>query len=162
MSKLSVSEQVMEMAKPIVENLGYELVDVDYAKSHSGMDLTICIYKPEGISIDDCVAVSHAVDPIIDKADPIDKQYYLEVCSPGVERELTRDWHYEAAAGQKVCVKLFSAVSGKKEFCGILNADKESISLTTEDGVIPFNRSDIAKAYIKYQDWFFGGLIKKW
>ena len=147
-----IADTVYSLIEPTVSSLGITLWDVRFVKEGASYYLRVYIDKPEGISIDDCVAVSHAVDPIIDKADPIDKQYYLEVCSPGVERELTRDWHYEAAAGQKVCVKLFSAVSGKKEFCGILNADKESISLTTEDGVIPFNRSDIAKAYIKYQD----------
>ncbi|MBR6902858.1 MAG: ribosome maturation factor RimP [Clostridia bacterium] len=147
-----IADTVYSLIEPTVLSLGITLWDVRFVKEGASYYLRVYIDKPEGISIDDCVAVSHAVDPIIDKADPIDKQYYLEVCSPGVERELTRDWHYEAAAGQKVCVKLFSAVSGKKEFCGILNADKESISLTTEDGVIPFNRSDIAKAYIKYQD----------
>lgn len=147
-----IADTIYNLIEPTVLSLGITLWDVRFVKEGASYYLRVYIDKPEGIGIDDCVAVSHAVDPIIDEADPIDKQYYLEVCSPGLERELTRDWHYEAAAGRKVCVKLFSAISGKKEFCGILNADKESISLTTEDGVIPFNRSDIAKAFIEYQD----------
>ena len=70
MAKVGVKEKVTELVKPIIENLGYELVDVDYSKSHSGMDLTICIYKPEGVSIDDCEIVSRAIDGPLDDLNP--------------------------------------------------------------------------------------------
>ena len=105
-----------------------------------------------GVTIDDCTLVSHAIDPVIDEADPIDKQYYLEVCSPGIERELTRDWHFERTAGSKVSVKLFSAIDGKKEFCGTLGISGEEISIITEDGQITFDKSKIAKATTIYED----------
>lgn len=147
-----IADTVYSLIEPAVLSLGITLWDVKFVKEGASYYLRVYIDKPEGIGINDCVAVSHAVDPIIDEADPIDKQYYLEVCSPGVERELTRDWHYEAAAGQKVCVRLFSAISGKKEFCGTLIVKGDDISLETDDEVLNFSRSQIAKAYIKYED----------
>ena len=147
-----VADVVYDLIEPTVESLGVTLWDVRFQKEGASYYLRVYIDKQDGVGIDDCVAVSHAIDPIIDQADPVDKQYYLEVCSPGIERELTRSWHYEAAQGQNVHIKLYSAVSGKKEFSGILFADKDSITLNTDDGVMQFNRSDIAKANIEFKD----------
>lgn len=144
-----IADTVYSLIEPTVLSLGITLWDVRFVKEGASYYLRVYIDKPEGIGIDDCVAVSHAVDPIIDEADPIDKQYYLEVCSPGIERELTRDWHYEAVKGQNVCIKLFSAISGKKEFCGTLDIDGKEILLITDDGALRLSRSDIAKAFVK-------------
>ena len=147
-----IADVVYELIEPSVLSLGITLWDVKFVKEGASYYLRVYIDKQDGVGIDDCVNVSHTIDPIIDRADPIDKQYYLEVCSPGIERELTRDWHFSAAAGQKVCIKLYSAVAGKKEFCGTLAVGNNDISLITDDGTIPFNRSDIAKAFIKCED----------
>ena len=143
---------VYELIKDTVTSLGVELWDVRFVKEGASYYLRVYIDKENGVSIDDCVAVSHAIDPIIDEADPIDKQYYLEVCSPGIERELTRDWHFAAADGCAVRVKLFSAICGKKEFSGTLKSSGDGIELVTDEGAIPLKRSEIAKAYIEYQD----------
>ena len=147
-----ISDTVYDLIKPAVEGLDITLWDVRFVKEGASYYLRVYIDKPEGITIDDCTNVSHTIDPIIDEADPIDKQYYLEVCSPGIERELTRDWHFEKKAGSKVLVKLFSAIDGKKEFCGTLSVSDGEISLMTENGQITFDKSKIAKATTIYED----------
>lgn len=147
-----VADVVYDLIEPTVKSMGVTLWDVRFQKEGASYYLRVYIDKEDGVGIDDCVAVSHAIDPIIDEADPIDKQYYLEVCSPGIERELTRGWHYEAVQGQKVHIKLYGAVSGKKDFCGTLSADKDNIVLETDEGTMRFNKSDIAKANIEFDD----------
>ena len=147
-----IADTVYSLIEPAVLSLGITLWDVRFVKEGASHYLRIYIDKDGGVGIDDCVAVSHTVDPIIDEADPIDKQYYLEVCSPGVERELTRDWHYKACEGQNICVKLFSPIGGKKEFGGVLGVNGDDILLITGDDVLRLKKSDIAKAFIKYED----------
>ena len=147
-----IADTVYDLIKPTVESLNITLWDVRFVKEGASYYLRVYIDKPDGVTIDDCTLVSHAIDPVIDEADPIDKQYYLEVCSPGIERELTRDWHFERTAGSKVSVKLFSAIDGKKEFCGTLGISGEEISIITEDGQITFDKSKIAKATTIYED----------
>ena len=90
---------VYGLIEPVVQSLGVTLWDVRFVKEGASYYLRVYIDKEGGVGIDDCVAVSHAIDPVIDEADPIDKQYYLEVCSPGIERELTRDRHFLMANG---------------------------------------------------------------
>ena len=106
------AEKVYELIKETVEKQGVNLWDVRFLKEGASWYLRVFIDKPEGISIDDCTNVSHAIDPIIDDADPIDVSYFLEVCSPGTERELTRQSHFEACVGKRVKIKLYKALDG--------------------------------------------------
>ena len=147
-----VAEQVYGLIEPVVNSLGLTLWDVRFVKEGASYYLRVYIDKEGGVTIDDCADVSRAIDPVIDEADPIDKQYYLEVCSPGVERELTRDWHFTAVEGKRVKIKLFSALDGKKEFSGTLKVRGDSITLTGDGGEITIERSKIAKAFTEYQD----------
>ncbi len=142
----NAAERVFTLIKDTVEAEGVSLWDVRFLKEGASWYLRVFIDKPDGITIDDCTNVSHAIDPIIDEADPIDKAYYLEVCSPGLERELTRDFHFEAALGQKVKIRLYKAVDSKKEFVGILETAGETLVLSTEDGQKSFNIKEISKA----------------
>lgn len=144
-----IADVVYNLIEPTVQSLGITLWDVRFVKEGASYYLRVYIDKDGGVGIDDCADVSHAIDPIIDEADPIDKQYYLEVCSPGIERELTRDWHFKAADGENVCIKLFSAISGKKEFVGKLTFFEDKLLLLTEEGEISLDRSKISKANIK-------------
>ncbi len=141
----SVAEKVFALIKETVENEGVTLWDVRFLKEGASHYLRVFIDKPEGICIDDCTAVSHAIDPVIDEADPIDVSYYLEVCSPGLGRALTRDEHFTASIGKAVRVKLFKAVDGKKELVGILKSVDESLVFETEQGEISLLKSEIAK-----------------
>lgn len=144
----NAAERVYSLIEETVKNEGVTLWDVRFLKEGANWYLRVFIDKPEGISIDDCTAVSHAIDPIIDEADPIDKSYYLEVCSPGVERELTRPWHYEAVLGEKIKIKLYKALDGKKEFTGLLKTSGDTLIIETETGEFSFPKETVSKAYL--------------
>ncbi len=141
------AERVYELIKDAVEAEGVRLWDVRFLKEGASWYLRVFIDKPEGISIDDCTNVSHAIDPIIDEADPIDVSYYLEVCSPGIERELTRSRHYEESLGKRVRLKLYRAYDGKKEITGTLeDVTEENVTLVTEGNALTVERKNISKA----------------
>ena len=142
----NAAERVYTLIKETVEQQGTTLWDVRFLKEGASWYLRVFIDKPEGITIDDCTDVSHAIDPIIDEADPIDKAYYLEVCSPGLERELARDFHFEWAVEKEVKIRLYKAIDGKKEFTGVLKKAGEEIVLLTDDGEKSFNIKEISKA----------------
>ena len=127
------AEKVYELIKDAVAAEGVGLWDVRFLKEGASWYLRVFIDKPEGISIDDCTNVSHAIDPIIDEADPIDVSYYLEVCSPGIERELTRHRHYEESVGKPVRLKLE-------------NVGEDSVTLNTGTDVLTVEFKNISKA----------------
>ena len=143
----NVAGRVYELVRDAVERQGVSLWDVRFVKEGASHYLRIFIDSPNGVSIDDCTNVSHAVDPILDEADPIDCSYYLEVCSPGLERELTRGEHFTAMLGRRVRLRLFRAVEGQKELEGILKAyNGELVTLETASGTVSTARAEIAKA----------------
>lgn len=141
-----LTDRITALIEETVNNQGVTLWDVRFVKEGASHYLRIFIDKPEGISIDDCTNVSHAIDPILDEADPIDCAYYLEVCSPGIDRELSKDMHFECALDKKVKIRLFKAVDGKKEFEGILKSFKDGIVLEQDGNPLCFERSAVAKA----------------
>ena len=144
---MKVTELVAEFARPIVEAHGCELWDVEYVREGADWHLIITIDTEDegGITIDDCEKVHRAIDPIIDEADPIETSYSLEVSSPGIERVLSKDAHISWAVGQKVEVKLFTAIGGSKRHVGILRSfDGSELVLDCPDEVkIP--RSAVSK-----------------
>lgn len=142
----NTAERVFDLIKDTVESEGVRLWDVRFLKEGASWYLRVFIDKDEGISIDDCTNVSHAIDPVIDEADPIDMPYYLEVCSPGIERELTRASHFEQVVGQTVRLKLYKALDGKKEFVGTLKSAGEKIVIECDGGEYGFVLKDISKA----------------
>ena len=144
----SVADKVYDLVKPMVEACGVSLWDVRFVKEGASHYLRIFIDKPEGISINDCTDVSHAVDPVIDEADPIDGSYYLEVCSPGIDRELTRPHHFEYGIGKQITVKLFKAVDGKKEFTGVLKSYDGNITMENDQTETTFEKGAFSKVYI--------------
>ncbi|MEE0839946.1 MAG: ribosome maturation factor RimP [Acutalibacteraceae bacterium] len=144
----NIADTVASLIKETVEAQGVSLWDVRFVKEGADWFLRIFIDKEEGISIDDCVNVSHAVDPIIDEADPIDRSYTMEVSSPGLCRELTRAEHFEIMNGQEVKVKLYKALDGIKEFIGTLKGFDETLIIQTEAGEKAFDKKEIAKVYL--------------
>ncbi len=116
----NIADRVEKLIAPTVEGLGYDLWDVRFLKEGASWYLRVFIDKADGIWIDDCTAVSHAIDPVLDEADIIDKSYYLEVCSPGLERELLKKEHFEKMLGREVTVHLYRQVDGEKAFVGEL------------------------------------------
>lgn len=125
---------VREIAKPIAEELGLEIWDVRFLKEGSQWYLRIFIDKDGGVSIDDCVDFTHAINKPLDEADPIEQAYCLEVSSPGIERELVRDEHFEKSIGKKVMLKTIRPVDGEREFKGILEAfDGAAVTVKVND-----------------------------
>jgi len=142
----NAAEKVYTLIKQAVEECGVQLWDVRFLKEGASWYLRVFIDKDSGITIDDCTDVSHAIDPIIDEADPIDVSYYLEVCSPGIERELTRTEHYEKVVGKKIKIKLYKALDGVKEFTGILLSAGDVIKLDLDGAEHSFEYKQISKA----------------
>ena len=124
--KKSVRDTVREAILPTVTELGYRIWDITYAKVGADYHLEITIDSDAGIQIEDCERVHRAIDPILDEADPIEGFYYLEVSSPGIERELRTEEHITAFLGARVEAKLFSQKDGRRAVRGTLLALEEN------------------------------------
>lgn len=142
--------KVAGLVKEAVESQGVMLWDVKFLKEGASWYLRIFIDKDEGVDINDCTNVSRLIDPIIDEADPINVSYCLEVCSPGLERELSEPWHYEKYIGQPVKVKLIRPRDNQREFQGkLLSYDG---SVTIECDGIKFNFLKNELVFVKLDD----------
>lgn len=129
-----VEEAVFNISRPIAENLGLELIDVEYKKEGSSYILRVIIDKPDGVDIEDCENLSRELDVKLDETDPIEHSYNLEVQSPG-ERSLKREREYEYFSGREVEVKLYEAQNGKKVVGGtLIGMDNGMINILQEDG----------------------------
>ncbi len=144
----NIAETVTLLIKDTVEAQGVSLWDVRFVKEGADWFLRIFIDKEEGVSIDDCVNVSHAIDPIIDEADPIDRSYCMEVSSPGIERELTRSEHFLKMQGRDIKVKLYKALDGSKEIIGTLISFGDKLIIKTAENEYALEKSAIAKVYL--------------
>ena len=122
----NIEERVEELIKPKIENLGYELYDVEYAKEGKNYFLRIFIDKKEGIDLNDCETVNNEIDALLDTADYMKQQYFLEVSSPGIERTLRKQKHLEQNLGAEVVVSLFQAINHQKQIEGILKQFDEN------------------------------------
>ncbi|MBQ6752439.1 MAG: ribosome maturation factor RimP [Clostridia bacterium] len=148
----NVTEKIWELAEPLASDLGLSIWDVRYVKEGADWFLRIFIDKEGGVSIDDCVEMTHAIDGPLDELDPIKDAYTLEVSSPGAERALTRDEHFEKYIGSKVMVKLIRPLDGKREFKGILKGyDKGDVTVETDDTSFVFNKKEAS--YVKLDDF---------
>lgn len=146
MDKNALVEKLEELVKPIADELNYELYYIEYIKENGDFYLRIYIDKPEGISLNDCEALSRRVSDMLDVEDPISDSYYLEVSSPGLNRGLYKDEHFKRYIGKKVFVKFTGSLSGHKNIKGILKAvDEESITVEGESELnIPKSKIKIA------------------
>ncbi|MCR5545222.1 MAG: ribosome maturation factor RimP [Lachnospiraceae bacterium] len=143
--KEEYEKRTEEYMLPIVEKRGFELYDVEFVKEGNDYYLRAYIEKPGGITINDCVDVSREMNEILDKEDYIKEAYIFEVSSPGLDRPLKKDKDFERNLGKKVDLKTYKAFDKQKEFTGILSSyDKESVTITFEDGDFTFSRKDIS------------------
>ena len=124
--KKSIREVVREAIAPTVDSLGYRIWDIEFKKIGADYHLEITIDNDRGINIEDCEKVHRAIDPILDEVDPIEGFYYLEVSSPGVERELRTEEHIAAFLGARVEAKLFSPKEGRRAVRGTLVSLEEN------------------------------------
>ena len=126
---------VWALAEPLAQQLGLTLWDIRFVKEGASWYLRVFVEKEGGVSVDDCVAMSHALDGPLDETDPIEQNYYLEVSSPGLERELTRDEHFQALLGARIKVRLIRPVDQVRDFTGeLLSFDNGEITLLLENG----------------------------
>ena len=128
-----ISDQVFLLAKPIVEEEGCSLWNVEYVREAGTWYLRVFIDKPGGVGIDDCERISRRLDPILDEADPIPGSYVFEVGSAGADRELKRPSDFEQFMGSEVEVKLYQPVEGSKAYVGTLTA-YDNGAVTVHDG----------------------------
>lgn len=126
---------VQGLAESTAAALGLRIWDVTFTKEGASYYLRIFIDKDEGVSIDDCEAFSRAIDAPLDELDPIEQGYCLEVCSPGLERSLTKPAHFLACIGQRVQVRMIRPVNGTRDFKGVLESyDNGSITVRFDSG----------------------------
>lgn len=148
----SIEEKVETLIEKSVNDLGYELYDVEYAKEGKDYYLRIFIDKPDGIDLNDCEKVNDGINDLLDEADYIKEQYFLEVSSPGIERTLRKDKHLKANIGNIVEIKLFRPIEKQKVLQGILKEfNKENLIIETEDKNIEIERKDISVIKTVYQ-----------
>ena len=147
MSKKEIIEQkTEEILIPIMEELGFELVDVEYVKEGSSWYLRAYIDKPGGININDCETVSRRLSDILDEKDFIDDAYIMEVSSPGLGRPLKKEKDFKRSLGMEVDIRTYRMIDRQKEFTGILTAyDAGTVTIELEDETTKtFDRGDIA------------------
>ncbi len=150
----NTAERVFRLIEPTVRAQGLTLWDVRYVKEGAAWYLRVFIDRDGGVGIDDCERVSRAIDPILDEQDPIESSYYLEVSSPGLSRELTRQAHFDAMRGRPVLLRLYRPRDGKREIAGtLLSADAQTVTLQTETGTEAFERSAVATVRLDDADF---------
>ena len=132
----SAVKVVEALVRPVVEGMDLRLWDVRFEKEGPDWFLRVLIDRDEPLDTDTCEAVSRAIDPLLDEADPIEQSYYLEVGSPGLGRKLTRDVHFETMRGRRVAAHLIRATAaGEKDVAGILQGkDGARVTLLLDDG----------------------------
>ena len=149
---MKITDQVAAFAQPIVEAQGCSLWDVEYVREGSDYILRLYIDKEGGVDINDCEAISRAVDPILDERDPIPGSYQFEVCSAGLERALKRPGDFQQFLGSPVTVKLYRPHNGLKEIPGILRGYEDG-KVTIEAGkeTITFEKSQVALVRLRVE-----------
>jgi ribosome maturation factor RimP len=149
---MKITEQVWQFAEPVVKEHGCSLWDVEYVREGADWFLRLYIDKDGGVDINDCEAVSRAVDPVLDEKDPIPESYRFEVCSAGLERTLKRPGDFERYMGAAVMVKLYKPVDGSKEFPGVLTGyENGDVTITMRGKELRFAKNDVALVRLRVE-----------
>ena len=145
-----VTETVAALAAPLAEELGLEIWDVEYVREAGQWFLRVYIDKDGGVGIDDCEALSRALDPVLDEKDPIPDSYVFEVSSAGAERELKRPGDFERYMGSLAEVRLYRPVDGSKSFVGTLAGyENGNVRLTVAGQDRVFGKSQVAQVRLR-------------
>ncbi|NME95002.1 ribosome maturation factor RimP [Clostridium cochlearium] len=145
-------DNLKKLVEPIIKELDYELYYLEFVKENNDNYLRIYIDSEDGIGLEDCEKVSRVVSDMLDEKDPIESSYYLEVSSPGLERQLYNDKHIEDNIGKTACVRLNSLFNGSRKFQGKLkdiNEENLTLDINTEDFQIP--REKIKRINLVYE-----------
>ena len=149
---MKVTEIVQKLAEPVVREHGCTLWDVEYVREGDQRFLRLYLDKEGGVDIDDCEAVSRAMDPLLDEADPIPESYHFEVCSAGLERVLKRPSDFERFLGSPVTVKLYRPLNGRKEIPAVLTGyDDGRITVEAGTETITFEKSQVAQVRLRVE-----------
>lgn len=149
---MKITQTVAELARPIVEARGCSLWDVEYVREGADYILRVAIDKEGGVDIDDCEAVSRALDPILDEHDPIPDHYQFEVCSAGLERALKRPEDFARFLGSPVTVKLYRPVNGLKEIPAVLRGYVDGrVTVDTGKETVTFEKSQVALVRLRVE-----------
>lgn len=149
---MKITDQVTQFARPIVEENGCSLWDVEYVREGSERFLRVYIDKEGGVCIDDCEKIARAMDPILDEKDPIPESYHFEVCSAGLERALKRPGDFAQFLGAPVLVKLYRPRNGLKEIPAVLRGcDEGRITVEAGKETITFEKSEVALVRLRVE-----------
>ena len=149
---MKITELVASLAEPVVRSHGCELWDVEYVREGSDYFLRLYLDKEGGVDINDCEAVSRAMDPILDEHDPIENSYHFEVCSAGLERTLKRPGDFERFMGSPITVRLYRPHNGLKEIPGILRGyDSGRVTVEAGKETITFEKSQVALVRLRVE-----------
>lgn len=149
---MKITQQVWQFAEPLVQANGCSLWDVEYVREGGEWYLRLYIDKEGGVDIDDCEAVSRAVDPVLDEKDPIPDSYRFEVCSAGLERVLKRPSDFARYMGASVLVKLYRPKEGSKEFAGVLAGYADgTVTLQAGTKTYVFEPSEVALVRLRVE-----------
>ena len=144
-----IADKVLSIINPSIQDLGYELLGIEYVPSGKHSILRLYIDSEDGIGVDDCEIVSRQVSAIMDVEDPISGQYNLEVSSPGIERPLFVVAHYMRFLGHDVRLRTYRPIEGRRNFTGAIGSvskKSNSLELVTELGPVTLDLDLIEKA----------------
>ena len=143
-----IENKVEDLVTPKIEKLGYEVYDVEYVKEGKNYFLRIYIDNPKGIDLNDCEKVNNEIMDLLDEADYIKEQYFLEISSPGIEKILRKDKHLKNNIGTEINIKLFKKdENGKKEYQGILKNFNEDYIIIDNINIERKNIAQIKTIY---------------
>ena len=150
----NIEEKIENLVKEKINSIGYELYDVLYVKEGPDKYLRIVIDKDSGIDLNDCEKVNNEIKDMIDEADYIQEQYYLEISSPGIERLLRKDWQLKKYIGEEIEVKQFKKdEQGNKDYIGILKeVDENNLKIEVNQKDFILNRKNIAQVRTTYKE----------
>ncbi|AYU55078.1 transcription termination protein NusA-like protein [Staphylococcus piscifermentans] len=117
-----ITEQIEEIIQPVLDDLNFELVEIEFTKEGKDRFLRISIDKEGGVDLNDCTLASEKISEVMDEEDPIEQMYYLDVASPGAERPIKNDKAFRDAVDQPVFVSLYAPIEGSKEWLGVLQS----------------------------------------
>jgi ribosome maturation factor RimP len=148
----TIVEQVLRLLEPILEDIGFELVDLEYLMERGRWVLRLYIDREKGVTLDDCARVSREMGDVMDVHDLIPHRYVLEVSSPGLNRPLRKDRDFEGAVGKKIKVRTAVPVGGRRNFTGTLTGFREgNLLMETNGQEVTLARSEVEKANLVYE-----------
>jgi len=143
-------QEVRQIAEPVLESQGFELVDLEYRHESQGWVLRIYLDREGGVSLDDCAGISHEVGAVLEVKDLIPSSYTLEVSSPGLTRPLKKSEDFNRFRNQTVKIKLYEPLDGRKNFKGtLLGLEGDRVRVEVEQRIYELPLQRIAKANLE-------------